>query len=172
MSDVADNHGASGGESGKFLAFQKRAKAANLNEQTLLATDYLNHFNEIVMTIEMIPDMPELLEEAREWRPKSYQEHFRDSNFADREMAIEAYECVPSRYRAPFEANVAAINRVIAMTVKNAEDAITSGDAGKLRLFMTDASRSIQKLMDMASANIHGSENTLDQSEVDALLGF
>lgn len=171
MNDTTDNCGASGDESEKFLAFQKKAKAANLNEQTLLATDYLNHFNEIVMTIEMIPDMPELLAEAQEWRPKSYQDHFRDSNFAGKEMAIEAYEYVPARYRAPFEANVAAISRFITVTVKNAEDIIASGETDKLRRVMTDASRSIQRLMDVASSNIHGSENTLDQSEVDALLG-
>ncbi|OHC75716.1 MAG: hypothetical protein A3G18_03395 [Rhodospirillales bacterium RIFCSPLOWO2_12_FULL_58_28] len=171
MSDATNSHDPPEGDSEKFLAFQKKAKAANLNEQTLLATDYLNHFNEIVMTIEMIPDMPELLEEAREWRPKSYQDHFRDSTFAGKDMAIEAYEYVPARYRTPFEANIAAINRFIAMTVKNAEDAVASGDNDRLRLLMTDASHSIQKIMDMASANIHGSEHALDQAEVDALLG-
>lgn len=154
----------------KFLAFQKRAKDANLNEQTLLATDYLNHFNEIVMTIEMIPDMPELLEEAQEWRPKTYQEHFQDSNFADKELAIEAYELVPAKYRQPFEVTVSTIDQLIAATLKHAQTAIDAEETDRLRMLMSDASRRIQKLMDRASANIHGSEHTLDQSEIDDVL--
>ncbi len=48
----------------------------NVNDDTYLATDYLNHFNEIVMLLEMIPDMPDILEDAKEWRPKSYDQHF------------------------------------------------------------------------------------------------
>ena len=60
-------------------AIRARARGANINEQTLLATDYLNHFNEIVMTLEMIPDMSELLEEAQTWLPKGYREHLGDS---------------------------------------------------------------------------------------------
>ncbi|MEO8318885.1 MAG: hypothetical protein ABI561_11235, partial [Bradyrhizobium sp.] len=34
-------------------------KAANINPRTGLATDYLNHFNEAIMLLEMVPDMPE-----------------------------------------------------------------------------------------------------------------
>ena len=60
--------------------FRKLVSGTNINEQTLLATDYLNHFNEVVMLIEMIADMPECLEDAQAWAPKSYQDHFRDSN--------------------------------------------------------------------------------------------
>ena len=55
-----------------FFANREKADAANINRETLLATDYLNHLNEIVMTLEMIPDMPEILEEAREWQRKTH----------------------------------------------------------------------------------------------------
>ena len=40
-------------------------RGKNINETTLLATDYLNHFNEIIMVLELVPDMPECLEEAQ-----------------------------------------------------------------------------------------------------------
>ncbi len=33
-------------EAESFLAMQERVKGTNINEQTLLATDYLNRFNE------------------------------------------------------------------------------------------------------------------------------
>ena len=41
--------------------FRDRAElqAANINPRTGLATDYLNHFNEAVMLLEMIPAYPE-----------------------------------------------------------------------------------------------------------------
>src|SRR2546430_6889957 len=51
-------------------------KAANINPRTGLATDYLNHFNEAVMLLEMIPDIPECAEDFLQWRPLSYAEHF------------------------------------------------------------------------------------------------
>ena len=62
-----------------------------------LATDYLNHFNEAIMLLEMVPDMPECAEDFLTWTPLSYAEHFWASNFKARDLAIEAYECV----RAP-----------------------------------------------------------------------
>ena len=52
-------------DDGEFLALQQRVKGSNIDETTLLATDYLNHFNEIVMLLEMVPDMPEMLEEVK-----------------------------------------------------------------------------------------------------------
>jgi hypothetical protein len=38
-----------------------RLEGTNINQSTLLATDYLNRFNEVVMMIEMIPDMPDCM---------------------------------------------------------------------------------------------------------------
>src|SRR5438270_113320 len=56
-------------------------RAANINPRTGLATDYLNHFNEAVMLLEMIPDMPECAEDFLGWHPLTYREHFMASNF-------------------------------------------------------------------------------------------
>jgi hypothetical protein len=55
-------------------------RAANINPRTGLATDYLNHFNEAIMLLEMIPDMPECAEDFLGWQPLSYREHFTASN--------------------------------------------------------------------------------------------
>ena len=49
----------------EYLDLKARAAASNLDSDTLLATDYLNHFNEIVMLLEMVPDMPEIMEEVK-----------------------------------------------------------------------------------------------------------
>src|SRR6266496_1966746 len=66
-------------------------RAANINPQTGLATDYLNHFNEAIMLLEMIPDMPECAQDFLLWYPLSYREHFMASHFKARDLAIEAY---------------------------------------------------------------------------------
>ena len=65
-----------------IAALRARLIGTNINEKTLLATDYLNHFNELVMVLDLIPDMPECLEDARGWMPKSYEDHFADSQFS------------------------------------------------------------------------------------------
>ena len=102
-------------------ALRARVRGTNINEQTLLATDFLNHFNEIVMTLEMVPDMPELMEEAKAWRPKTYQDHFRDSVFAEKDLAIEAYRHAPAKYRRALETTIVQMSRLIAIAVKRAE---------------------------------------------------
>ena len=78
-------------------------KAANINPRTGLATDYLNHFNEAIMLLEMVPDMPECAEDFLAWSPLSYAEHFIASNFKDRDLAIEAYEMAEPGIRSEFD---------------------------------------------------------------------
>ena len=77
--------------------------AANINPRTGLATDYLNHFNEAIMLLEMIPDIPECAEDFLTWCPLSYCEHFMASNFKARDLAISAYESADPDIRAEFE---------------------------------------------------------------------
>src|SRR5260221_10374104 len=114
-------------------AFGDRVRGTNISEPTLLATDYLNHFNEIIMLVEMVPDMPELLEEAQAWRPKSYVEHFRDSTCPFRELAIELYPHVPTAFRDPFELTIGQLDAVIERTLRHAEKALRAGDTEMLR---------------------------------------
>jgi hypothetical protein len=156
-------------DSAEFLEFQEKVKDANLNDKTLLATDYLNHFNEIIMMLEMVPDMPELLVEAKAWAPKSYPDHFRDSKFSDKDLAIEAYEHSPARYKTPFETTVSTINNLISVTIERAEEVMETGNADHLRLMVSDSSQTIQTLMDRAGASINGSLITMDQTEIDDL---
>ena len=78
-------------------------RAANINPRTGLATDYLNHFNEAIMLLEMIPDIPECAEDFLTWSPLSYAEHFWASNFKARDLAIEAYELADPRIRTEFD---------------------------------------------------------------------
>lgn len=157
--------------------YQKLVKGTNINETTLLATDYLNHYNELVMLLDLVPDMPEMLEEAREWQPKSYEQHFLDSSFSDKELAIQAYENAADEHRVPFDETMAEANKKIALAIDDIDTVIKANIEGQLRDAVSILSREIQEILDRASAIINGDYGaeeveesiTLDQSEIDAL---
>src|SRR5665213_1664731 len=91
----------------------ERLRAANINPRTGLATDYLNHFNEAIMLLEMIPDMPECAEDYLGWQPLSYCEHFTASNFKARDLAIEAYGSADPGIRAGFDNITTAMTSIL-----------------------------------------------------------
>jgi uncharacterized protein YutE (UPF0331/DUF86 family) len=171
MNEASNTTLVSGDGDGEFLAMQDKVRGSNIDETTLLATDYLNHFNEIVMLFEMVPDMPEMLNDVKEWKPKTYKEHFHDSTIAEKDLAIEAYDHVPDIYRQPFEQTIEQINSMIASTVQRLEKNLADDSIDVLRANAKTLSQLIQRLMDMASAIIHGSSKTMEQSEIDILLG-
>jgi len=88
-------------------------RAANINPRTGLATDYLNHFNEAVMLLEMIPDMPECADDFLGWQPLSYAEHFTASNFKARDLAISAYNSADPVIRAEFDNITSAMTSIL-----------------------------------------------------------
>ena len=88
-------------------------QAVNINPRTGLATDYLNHFNEAIMLLEMIPDMPDCAEDFLIWQPISYREHFAASNFRARELAIAAYDSADPAIRREFDNITSAMTSIL-----------------------------------------------------------
>src|SRR5580698_8056554 len=88
-------------------------RAAKINPRTGLATDYLNLFNEAVMLLEMIPDMPECAEDFLAWQPLSYAEHFTATNFRARDLVIEAYETCDADIRTAFDNATSAMTSIL-----------------------------------------------------------
>ncbi len=97
----------------KDEAWAERLRAANINPRTGLATDYLNHFNEAIMLLEMVPDIPECAEDFLAWQPLSYCEHFTASNFKARDLAIEAYDSADPAIRAAFDNITSAMTSIL-----------------------------------------------------------
>lgn len=158
-------------ETDAFAAMAARLEGTNVSPQTFLATDYLNHFNEVVMLLGMLADMPEMFEDVAAWAPKSYVDHFRDSSIADREIAIEAYALAPERYRRPFDDTIAQAEKVVAQAVALIAPAIEAGDSERIAMIGASASQILQKLIDVASGIIHGSEKGMSQAEIDMVIG-
>jgi hypothetical protein len=168
--DLSVTEGVPPDELADYEVWRARVRGTNISEKTLLATDYLNHFNEIVMLIEMIPDMPDMLEECQIWQPKSYAEHFRDSGFSDKELAIEAYGHVPSKFRIPFEDTIAQAHQVIAHTVERVAIDIQGGDPDKLRADCQTSVAMIHRIIQVANGIIHGAAHVMEQGEIDLYL--
>jgi hypothetical protein len=144
--------------------------ATNVNDDTFLATDYLNHFNEIVMLLEMVPDMPDILEDAKDWQPKTYAQHFLDSGLSDSEITIEAYENAPAEFREPFDVTVERMNRVVIKGIERIEGALDSPRPEDLAAAAATVTSLLQRLVDIASAIIHGNTPQLEQDEIDDIL--
>jgi hypothetical protein len=145
-------------------------RGKNINQNTLLATDYLNHFNEIIMLLEMVPSMPECYQDAAEWQPKSYADHFRDSCFSDAELAILAYENAPQNYRQAFDATIAQMNRLVLEAIPRIKTLIDAGEAGPLQVGVEGVTRKLQSFVDVASSIINGTTDTLDQAQIDQVM--
>lgn len=151
----------------QYENFQALARGTNVNDVTLLATDYLNHFNEALMLAELVADMPDLLDEFLIWQPRHYKDHFRESGIADKELAVQAYDWSPALYKDPFEAVVTKLNRQLIILQKN----LSATGQGPVELLPTDIIQKkcglIRALIDVAGGIINGNLDSSDQESVD-----
>jgi hypothetical protein len=88
-----------------------------VNPVSGLANDYLNLFNELVMMLEQLPQMPELIDDILAWRPVTYQEYFQKSQLAGRSSALAAYERLDPSFRRRFESYVAELDTIAVASV-------------------------------------------------------
>jgi hypothetical protein len=154
----------------RYPELRARAKGTNVNDRTLLATDYLNHVNEIIMLLELVPDAPECLEDCRAWQPMSYVEHFQASSIADRDLAIEAYGFSPPEFRSTFDRLTGEMHRVIAGVLASLIAATAQGDEERARRVVELAVGALKTMVDQASSTIHGDVQIMDQAEIDGLM--
>jgi hypothetical protein len=99
-----------------------RLRAANINPATGLATDYLNHYNEVAMLIATLPDIPEMRDSVLAWAPVGYPSHFARTGFSDKGLAIAAYITAPREPKDQFlaardalDAHVTSVQRRLAV---------------------------------------------------------
>ncbi len=147
----------------------ERLAKANINPATGLATDYLNHFNEAIMLLELVATMPECLPDLLEWRPMSYQDHFAGSAFKDRELAVAAYDAADPVARTDLERLADAMTAVLLAT----RDAMAAGNGNAAS--RTEAARAmatLRPLVAQAGAVINGRASSQGaQGAVDAVFG-
>ncbi len=93
-----------------------RLADANINPATGLASDYLNHFNEAIMLLEMLSSCPDCRDDFLTWRPLSYREHFEASGFKGRSLAIAAYDAADPSRRGCLDALAGTMTAVLEAT--------------------------------------------------------
>ena len=144
----------------------QRLSDANINPATGLATDYLNHFYEAIMLLELLPSCPDCRDDILAWRPMSYCEHFAASAFGDRALAIAAYETVDGALRTRLEELAASMTALIeairAALLANPDDGAADESAAHT------ATR-LRPLAAQAAALINGGAET-PQAVVDGLM--
>lgn len=140
----------------KYQQYQAQVDGTNIDPVTLLATDYLNHLNEAVMMLEMVPADPDFLADAAAWQPKSYADHFRDSGLTYGELAVAAYAWSPPEYRGPFDDAVEAANECYLAGIKALRDALAAGEDTRVEGIVAATSVTVHELIDRAGGIING----------------
>ncbi len=147
---------------------------ANINPLTGLSTDYLNHFNEAIMLLEMLPSMPECHEDLAAWQPLDYHEHFSRSQLTQRELAVAAYDLTSPRIRRQFDGLCNGMKSAVL-----GAKAVFAADPGPQQAarIAEETAGELKRLLALANAVIHGQEligstATLQESQaaVDAIL--
>lgn len=146
--------------------FKKLVMGTNINSISLLATDYLNHFNEVIMLIDMIADMPECIEDITAWQPKSYQDHFRDSSFSNKDLAVAAYDHVPDSFRKPFETLVAQLNTLVLQVAEQLGRAIETNNHSEMQAAAQFGSE-MRLLVEKIGGIINAETGVRDQADID-----
>jgi hypothetical protein len=126
---------------------------ANINPRTGLATDYLNHFNEAIMLLEMIPDIPECAEDFLDWHPLSYREHFAASNLKGRDLTISVYDSANPAIRDKFDGITGAMTSILTAV----GDAMREAKSDKTRVTLAEQAIGwVKPLVTHAGAVING----------------
>ncbi|NVJ99519.1 MAG: hypothetical protein HWE25_15305 [Alphaproteobacteria bacterium] len=110
------------------------------------------------MLLEMVPDMPELAEDAFDWQPKSYPQHFLDSGFQAKELAVQAYELAPAYFRIPFEQIVGEMDTLIISTLNGlqATNVVERGFTPEAQQLIRMRIEAVQGLLMKLNQIIHG----------------
>lgn len=153
--------------------YRQLVRDTTIDDRTLLSTDYFNHFNEVIMLLSMLGDMPDMLDEIVAWTPKTYRQHFEESGLAFARLAIEAFDHVPAEFKGPFDETINDMNSLIVEAVATLSP--MRDDPEMLGFTAGDYWRRLQEQVDRGSAIVHGSVQdhnpavTMDQSEIDDL---
>jgi len=142
----------------------------NIQEDSLLATDYLNHFNEMIMLLEIIPSMPDCFDDMRDWKPKSYQAHFIDTNFQNKDLAVHAYYNAPARYRQPFDQVVNRMDNLLVQALTELSASVDANDTETTEVICAAVGPRLRRLGDVAGAIINGNAMTVEEDEIEQLL--
>jgi hypothetical protein len=144
----------------------------DINPITGLSTDYLNHFTEAIMLLEILPVMPDCLPDFLAWEPKDYREHFAAGHFRNRDRVISAYEAADPELSRSLDMLADLMNTTLLAT----REAIASNPGTiKSNALAARAAAVLKPIVTRVAALINGtapglsSRATVPQAEIDAM---
>ena len=150
-----------------------RFDGTNINPTTGLATDFLNHFNEAIMLLDMLPMAPDCKADFLDWRPMSYREDFAASHFKHRDLAIAAYDSADPAYRGLLDEIANHMNVILIAAADAMRQDLAPHTNG---ILAAAAARWLKPMVGRAGAVINGelrgeapSDESIAQDAVDAL---
>ncbi len=117
-----------------------------------LSTDYLNHFGEALMLIEMACSNPDMIGELCAWQPTSYREHFSASDLRCAAAALAAYDRLDDTARRAFETLCSAMTRLVDTVILTLRDI---GDTAAAQPVIDVAAVAFHNLLGRATAFIN-----------------
>ncbi len=165
--------------------YRAHSPGTNVNPETLLTTDYLNHFSEMVMMLELMQSAPEeFFIYLMAWEPKSYEEHFRTSGFPEKDLAIAAYRHAPENVRSAFDAVIRELEQQAVQALRDIRRLAEEGRPNALAQHCEEVAPALRNLIDKAARLVNsgvteshslddqkGEDQTARQKDIDAMFG-
>src|SRR5437899_6280700 len=101
---------------GTPAATARAAGTIQINPSTGLAVDYLDHFNQSAMLLELVAATPDCADDFYAWRPRSYQDYFQSLPSPAGLAALAAYGAADPLVRARLETLTASMTDVLVAT--------------------------------------------------------
>jgi hypothetical protein len=141
--------------SGTPVATARAAGAIHINPSTGLATDYLDHFNQAVMLLELVAATPDCADDFHAWRPRSYQDYFQSVPSPAGLAALAGYGAADPLVRARLDTLTASMTDVLVATQEVMQSTPSSPALGMLA---NRAALWVSKLVTQARAVIEGTD--------------
>ena len=127
------------------------------------------------MLLDLLPQMPECIVELIGWEPMDYEEHFANSHFKDKELAIAAYDAADPIARVRLEELADTMNALLVATCEafqrrsslDAANALAAETAARLKPMIARAGAVINGYDIATSEDMTTGEQ---QAAIDALL--
>ncbi len=130
-----------------------------------LSNDYLNHFSEVLMLVELAALDPEVIADLAEWRPIDYPSYFATSQLRRAPQARAAYEALCADRLAAFEQVVRAMDQLSTTAIRALRPPCEPADAA---LVAEVTGPALRRLIAQASAFLNsGGGNLPDSSEIE-----
>ena len=134
-----------------------------------LSNDYLNHYSEALMLIELAPMDEAVVEDLAAWAPLTYQAYFSASPLRRAKAALAAYEALAPEPRAVFEELTWAMDTLVRFAILALRQ---PSEAESATVVAAETGPALRRLIERAAAFLNSGGTDLPRSgEVEAAQG-